>query len=49
MNDIIIDVGTSTVNKNLESITMNKLLVANMNNEKNLGLQYNYISLLEPD
>jgi hypothetical protein len=49
-NDIIIDVTTSTVNKNIESINMSKLLTTtNMNNEKNLGIQYNFMSLLEPD
>jgi len=48
-NDIIIDVTTSSVNKNFESINMNKLLATNMTNEKNLGIQYNFMSLLEPD
>lgn len=46
-NDIISDVTTPTVNKNFELINMNKLLTTNMNNEKNL--QYNLMSLLEPD
>jgi len=48
-NDIIIDVTTPNVNKNIESINMNKLLATNINNEKNLGVQYNLMSLLEPD
>jgi hypothetical protein len=40
---------TSAANKNLESINMNKLSATNMNNEKRLAAQYNFMSLLEPD
>ncbi|CAF1011177.1 unnamed protein product [Adineta steineri] len=48
-NNIIIDVTTSSVNKNNESMNMNKLLTANTNNEKNSSIQYHFMSLLEPD
>lgn len=40
---------TSTVNKNFESINMNKLSVPNIYNEKNLVAQSQSMSLLEPD
>jgi hypothetical protein len=48
-NDIIIDMTTSSINKNFESINMNKLSTANMTNEKNLASQHHFMSLLEPD
>ncbi|UJR13766.1 hypothetical protein I4U23_000776 [Adineta vaga] len=49
MNDIIIDVTTSNVQKNIESITMNKLFATNITHEKSLHTEYDFMSLLEPD
>lgn len=49
MNDIILDVTTSTGQKNLESMNMNKLSAIDMANERTLVSHYNFVSLLEPD
>lgn len=48
-NDMILDITTSNLNKNLRSINMNKLSSTNMNNEKTRTINYNLMSLLEPD
>ncbi|CAF1684886.1 unnamed protein product [Adineta ricciae] len=49
MNDIVIDVTTSSVQKNIELVNMNKLFATNTNNEKTLNNQHHLMSLLEPD
>ena len=47
MNDVIIDLTTSTNEKNIESIHKSKLTV--ITKEKNLVTQHQSASLLEPD
>ena len=49
MNDIILDVSTSTIQKNFDPMNMNKLAAIDMANERALVSHYNFVSLLEPD
>jgi len=48
-NDLIINLTSSTTEKNLEPLNLNKFSSIDTNNEKNLTTQYHFISLLEPD
>ncbi len=48
-NDLIINLTSSTTEKNLEQLNLNKFSSIDTNNEKNLTTQYHFISLLEPD
>lgn len=49
MNEIVLDVTTSTGPKHFESMNMNKSSAIGMTNERTLVSHCNFVSLLEPD